>query len=85
MIAKPTISNYDPNNFPSRAVVKTKCQTEKDWIKFLEKKSSLLIRWNYYWWKCPPLLLRPPRSDYIFLVDLRRATFYKANKLLRKF
>ena len=30
MIAKPTTSNYRPSNFLSRAVIKTKCQTESD-------------------------------------------------------
>jgi len=30
-------------------------------------------------------LLRSPRLDHIFIVGLRRATFYKANKLLRQF
>ena len=57
MIATPTISNYGPNNFSSRLVIKTKCRTKKGWVKFLEKKSSLLIHWDYYWWKCPPPLL----------------------------
>ena len=78
MIATQNVSNYGPNNFPNRAVLKTKCQTEKDWVKFLRKKFSLLICWNCYWWKCSPLLLRTPRSNHIILVGLRRATFYKA-------
>ena len=41
MIATTTVANYGPSNFPNRAILKTKCQTEKDWVKFLEKKSSL--------------------------------------------
>ena len=36
-------------------------------------------------WKCPPLLLRSPGSDQIFLVRLWRATFYKGDKLLKQF
>ena len=78
MIATQNVSNYGPNNFPNRAVLKTKCQTEKNWVKFLRKKFILLIHWKCYWWKCPPLLLRTPRSNHIILVGLRRATFYKA-------
>ena len=85
MIATPTISIYGPNYFLNKVVIKTKCQNEKDWVKFLEKKSSLLIRWDYYRWKRPPPLSRSPRSDHMFLVGLRRATFYKANRLLRQF
>ena len=49
MIATQNVSNYGPNNFPNRAVLKTKCQTEKDWVKFLRKKFSLLIHWKCYW------------------------------------
>ena len=30
-------------------------------------------------------ILRSPGSDHIFIVGLRRATFYKADKLLRQF
>ena len=29
IIAKQNVSNYGPNNFPNKAVLKTKCQTEK--------------------------------------------------------
>ena len=43
-IAKPTVDNYGPNNFLNRAVIKTKCQTESDWMKFLDKKSSTSIQ-----------------------------------------
>ena len=78
MIAKPTIGNYGPNSFPSKTVIKTKCQTESNWVKFLSKKSSASIRWNCYWWKCPPPLLQSPGSNHIFIVGLWRATFYKA-------
>ena len=85
MIATPTIADYGPSNFLNRTVLKTECQTESDWVKFLNKKSSVSIRWNYYLWKCPPPLLRSPRSDHIFIVGLRRAAFYKANRLLRQF
>ena len=85
MIARPTVGNYGPKSFLSRTVIKTECQTESDWVKFLNKKSSALIRWNCYWWKCPPPLLRSPGSNHIFIVGLRRATFYKANRLLRQF
>ena len=85
MIAKPTTSNYRPSNFLSRAVIKTECQTESDWVKFLDKKSSTLIQWNCYWWKCPPTLPRSPGSNHIFLVGLWRVTFYKGDKLLRQF
>jgi len=35
--------------------------------------------------KCPPPLLRSPRSDHIFIVGLQRAISYKADKLLRQF
>ena len=41
MIATPIVANYGPSNFLGRAILKTECQTEKDWVKFLEKKSSL--------------------------------------------
>ena len=85
MIAKPTVGNYGPSSFLSRAVIKTKCQTESDWVKFLDKKSSTSIQWDCYQWKCPPPLLRSPRSDHIFLVGLQRATFYKGDRLLRQF
>ena len=56
-IAMPTVADYGPSNFLSRNVLKTECQTESDWVKFLNKKSSVSIRWNCYWWKSlPPLL-----------------------------
>ena len=84
MIATPTIANYGPGNFLNRTILKTKCQTESDWVKFLNKKSSVSIQWNYYWCKCPPPFLRSPRSDHIFIVGLRRATFYKVDRLLRQ-
>ena len=48
MIAKPTVGNYGPSNFLSRVVIKTKCQTESDWVKFLDKKSSTSIQWDCY-------------------------------------
>ena len=85
MIAKLTTSNYGPSNFLSKTVIKTECQTESDWVKFFNKKSSTLIQWNCYWRKCPPPLLRSPGSDHIFLVGLKRATFYKGDRLLRQF
>ena len=44
MIATPTIANYGPRNFLSRAILKTECQTESNWVKFLNKKSSVSIR-----------------------------------------
>ena len=50
MIAKPTTSNFGPGNFLSRVVVKTECQTESYWVKFLDKKSNTSIQWDYYWW-----------------------------------
>ena len=34
MIATPTTGNYEPSSFLSRTVIKTKCQTESDWVKF---------------------------------------------------
>ena len=85
MIANPTVANHGPGNFLSRTVLKTECQTESGWVKFLNKKSSISIRWNCYWWKCPPPLFRSLGSDHIFIVGLRRATFYKADRLLRQF
>ena len=85
MIAMPTIADYGPENFLSRTALKTECQTESDWVKFLTKKSSVSIRWNCYWWKCPPPLLRSLGLDHIFIVGLRRATLYKADRLLRQF
>ena len=85
MIARPTVCNYGPSSFLSRTVIKIECQTESDWMKFLNKKSNASIRWNCYWWKCPPHLLRSLGSDHIFIVGLRRANFYKADKLLRQF
>ena len=85
MIAMPTIADYGPGNFLSRNALKTECQTESDWVKFLTKKSSVSIRWNCYWWKCPPPLLRSPGLDHIFIVGLRRATLYKVDRLLRQF
>ena len=85
MIAKPTTSNYGPSSFLSKVLIKTKCQTESDWVKFLDKKSSTSIQWDCYWWKCPSLLLRSSGSDHIFLIRLWRATFYKGDILLRQF
>ena len=85
MIAMPSAIDYGLDNFLSRVVLKTECQIESDWVKFLNKKSSASIRWNCYWWKCPPPLLRSLGSDHIFIVGLRRATFYKADRLLRQF
>ena len=82
MIAKPATSNYRPSSFLSRVVIKTKCQTKSDRVKFLDKKSSTTIQWDCYWWKRPPPLLRSPGSDHIFLVGMRRATFYKGDRLL---
>ena len=43
MIAKPTTSNYGSSSFLSKAVIKTECQTESDWVQFLDKKSSTSI------------------------------------------
>ena len=43
MIATPIVANYGPSNFPSKAVLKTKCQIESDWVKFLDKKSNISI------------------------------------------
>jgi len=40
MISKPTTGNYGPGSFLSRAVIKTECQTESDWVKFLDEKPS---------------------------------------------
>ena len=85
IISKPTTGNYRPSSFLSKAVIKTKCQTESDWLKFLDKKSSTSIQWDCYWWKCLPPLLRSLGSDHIFLVGLRRATFYKGDRLFRHF
>ena len=85
MIARPTTSNYGSSSFLSRTVIKTECQNESDWVKFLNKKYSALIWWNCYWWKCPPPLLRSPGLDHIFIVGLQRATFYKVDRRLRQF
>ena len=85
MITKPTTGNYGPSSFLSKAVIKTKCQTESDRVKFLNQKSSTSIQWDCYWWKCPPHLLRSPGPDHIFLVGLQRETFYKGDKLLKQF
>ena len=85
MIASPTTGNYGPSSFLSKTVIKTESQTESDCAKFLNEKSSASIRWNCYWRKCPPPLLRSPGSNHIFIVGLRRATFYKADRLLRQF
>ena len=54
-------------------------------MKFLNMMSSASIQWNCYWWKCPPPLLQSPGLDHIFIVGLWRATFYKADRLLRQF
>ena len=43
MIATSIVANYGPSNFPSKAVLKTKCQTESHWVKFLDKKSNISI------------------------------------------
>ena len=48
MIVKPTTGNYRPSSFLSRTVIKIECQTESDWVKLLNKKSSTSIQWNYY-------------------------------------
>ena len=85
MIARPTIANYGPGSFLNKTVFKTDCQTKRKWVKFLNKKSSAPIQWNCYCWKFPPPLLRSPGSNHIFIVGLRRATFYKADRLLRQF
>ena len=85
IVAKPTTSNYGLSSFLSRAVIKTECQAESDWVELLDKKSSTSIQWDYYWWKCLPPLLRSPGSNHIFLVGLRRETFYKGDRLLRQF
>ena len=85
IIAMPSITDYGPSNFLSTIVLKTECQTKSDWVKLLNKKYNVSIRWNCYWWKCPPPLLRSPGSNHIFLVGLRKVTFYKTNRLLRQF
>ena len=85
MIARPATGNYGPSSFLSRTIIKNECQTKSDWVKFLNEKSSASIRWNCYWWKCLPPLLRSPGSNHIFIVGLRRATFYKVDRLLRQF
>ena len=43
MITRPTAGNYGPSSFLSRTVIKTKCQIESDWVKFLSKKSNASI------------------------------------------
>ena len=43
MIAMPIVANYGPGSFLSRTVLKTECQTKSDWVKFLNKKSSVSI------------------------------------------
>ena len=74
MIAKTITGNYGPSSFLSRTVIKTECQIESNWVKFLNKKSSASILWNCYWLKCPPLLLWSLGSDHIFIVGFWRAT-----------
>ena len=83
MIAKPSASNYGLSSFLSKTVIKTECQTKNDWVKFLNKKSIASIQWNCYLWKCPPPLLQSSSTNHIFIVGLRRATFYKADRHLR--
>ena len=43
MIAMPTIADYGPGNFLNRTVLKTECQIKSNWVKFLNKKSSVSI------------------------------------------
>ena len=43
MIARPTNGNYGLSSFLSRTIIKIECQTESDWVKFLNKKSSASI------------------------------------------
>ena len=43
MITRPTAGNYGPSSFLNRTVIKTKCQIESDWVKFLSKKSNASI------------------------------------------
>ena len=43
MIATSIVAKYGPSNFPSKAVLKTKCQIESHWVKFLDKKSNISI------------------------------------------
>ena len=43
MIARPTTSNYGPSSVLSRTIIKIMCQTESDWVKFLNKKSGASI------------------------------------------
>ena len=52
MIATPTVANYGPSNFLSRPVLKTVCQSESNWVKFLNKKSSISIQWNLIGQEC---------------------------------
>ena len=85
MIDKPIVANYGLGSFFNRTVLKIDCQTKSDWMEFLNKKSSAPIRWNCYWWKCPPPLLQSLGLDHIFIIGLRKATFCKADRLLRQF
>ena len=43
MIARPKVGNYGPSIFLSRTIIKTECQIESDWVKFLKKKSNVSI------------------------------------------
>ena len=43
MITRPIAGNYGPSSFLNRTVIKTKCQIESDWVKFLSKKSNASI------------------------------------------
>jgi len=42
MIATPTNANYGPSNFPSWAILKTKCQIESNWVTFFGQEIQYL-------------------------------------------
>ena len=85
MIAMPTVVDCGLGNFLGKTILKIECQTKSDLVKFLNKKSSVSIRWDCYWWKCPPPLLWSSGLDHIFIVGFRRAIFYKPDRLLMQF
>ena len=43
LIAMPIIADCGPGNFLNSTVLKIECQTESNWVKFLNKKSSVLM------------------------------------------
>ena len=85
LVLPPTMSPYGPEHYRGRSLKRTSCVTEQDWIKHLKEKSSASILWHCSWWGCQNPRLRSSGWDHLFLMGLRKASFYKGDRLLRQF